>query len=599
MRLGFGAMTALALVLCAATALADDISNWSTIDDNNNRTPPKGWPSGTLLPSQVEPTGRAVMGAIARWYALMGGTNSAGVANTTAVRAATTASYPNGFMRLTDGTASAPPLRYIIDSNSACSADDGGSCIAASGGGYFIAQFPGNVADIREFGVVGDNTTDNSTALQNAFTWAAANNGTLYVPGKSFYAASGMSTTIPANGTLTVVGPGKLRFGASAANGLYFSVTGPYATVHLRDFTIQASGAMSTAAAINLHQNTVEGFPITAQTSDITNVTMLGSDGVGATNYWGYGIYNDFVSNISMVDDNYYGPAALNGDAIYLAGGGATNKIGIVYNISGFNAYALNVGIYYNSYIQGVTLTQSNFTACKTGAYIASATNTDQLTISDSQFACSKSAIDDEGGMFDLIVHHNLFIPLNAGANADVIHEVNPIGLQITNNVINGQNITDGFTYNAVAIAGGNSSSTGIITGNAIRNISDGIVLSSGAQGVRIADNQPYNVTTPYIIPAAPTSSPVSLTVTQIGITSVSNVGATGLSPNYVQLTVASTAGFYNGEWVCVSGTSGGSDPDANSCTTISITDGTHMVLQGVGSNGSSYSSGGFVSAIP
>lgn len=55
-------------MLLTTAALADDISNWSATDSLNNRAAPNGWQSGVMLPSQVEPTGRAMMGAIRRFY---------------------------------------------------------------------------------------------------------------------------------------------------------------------------------------------------------------------------------------------------------------------------------------------------------------------------------------------------------------------------------------------------------------------------------------------------------------------------------------------------------------------------------------------------
>jgi hypothetical protein len=63
---------AAALVACALVAtpaLANDLnqSTWSETDSSNNAASPNGWTSGTMLPSQVEPTARAMMGAIRRW----------------------------------------------------------------------------------------------------------------------------------------------------------------------------------------------------------------------------------------------------------------------------------------------------------------------------------------------------------------------------------------------------------------------------------------------------------------------------------------------------------------------------------------------------
>jgi len=57
-------------------------ADWTEADASNTSTPPNGWPSATMLPSQVEPAARAIRGAIKRWYDHAGPTlTSAGTAN--------------------------------------------------------------------------------------------------------------------------------------------------------------------------------------------------------------------------------------------------------------------------------------------------------------------------------------------------------------------------------------------------------------------------------------------------------------------------------------------------------------------------------------
>lgn len=58
-----------ALLLLSAPAFADDVSNgsYSTTDGGNNASPPNGWPAG-MFPNQVEPSARANMGAVKRWW---------------------------------------------------------------------------------------------------------------------------------------------------------------------------------------------------------------------------------------------------------------------------------------------------------------------------------------------------------------------------------------------------------------------------------------------------------------------------------------------------------------------------------------------------
>ena len=55
-----------------------EASSWDQTDSNNNSTPPAGWPSGTTLPSQVEPGLRAMMGALKRDWAHKGPTVTSG-----------------------------------------------------------------------------------------------------------------------------------------------------------------------------------------------------------------------------------------------------------------------------------------------------------------------------------------------------------------------------------------------------------------------------------------------------------------------------------------------------------------------------------------
>lgn len=72
------------LFAALSAALATDIpsSSWSETDGSNNSASPAGWPAG-MFPNQVEPSARAMMGAIKRWYNHINPTvTSGGSANT-------------------------------------------------------------------------------------------------------------------------------------------------------------------------------------------------------------------------------------------------------------------------------------------------------------------------------------------------------------------------------------------------------------------------------------------------------------------------------------------------------------------------------------
>lgn len=78
-------LIAVAIVFSLSAAFANDLSNstWSETDASNNSVSPNGWKSGTMLPTEVEPTARAMMGALKRWYNHTNATaTSSGSANT-------------------------------------------------------------------------------------------------------------------------------------------------------------------------------------------------------------------------------------------------------------------------------------------------------------------------------------------------------------------------------------------------------------------------------------------------------------------------------------------------------------------------------------
>jgi len=111
------------------------------------------------------------------------------VVNTTSLRATSTASFPNGVLRLTDGVAGAPPL-FFTPGTGACATDDGASCVNSSNSAHWSGQFPPGGRDIRQFGAVGDDTTDATAAIQAAINSLPATGGTIFFPNQTFKISS-------------------------------------------------------------------------------------------------------------------------------------------------------------------------------------------------------------------------------------------------------------------------------------------------------------------------------------------------------------------------------------------------------------------------
>ena len=65
LRLLLAAMLACSPIVASASDIGS--SNYSETDGSNNQAPPAGWPTG-MQPNQVEPSARAMMGAVKRWF---------------------------------------------------------------------------------------------------------------------------------------------------------------------------------------------------------------------------------------------------------------------------------------------------------------------------------------------------------------------------------------------------------------------------------------------------------------------------------------------------------------------------------------------------
>ena len=71
---------------------------WSETDAQNVSPPPDGWPSGAMLPNQVEPAGRAMMGAVKRFWDRINGTVTATGGAGAYVYTPADASFPTAYV---------------------------------------------------------------------------------------------------------------------------------------------------------------------------------------------------------------------------------------------------------------------------------------------------------------------------------------------------------------------------------------------------------------------------------------------------------------------------------------------------------------------
>jgi hypothetical protein len=145
--------------------------------------------------------------------------------------------------------------------------------------------------------------------------------------------------------------------------------------------------------------------------------------------YWAKGLVVQSVSNINFYNLLIAGVGATGSIGVSLSGASSAN--GVVYNFTGSVFNNLDVGISHGTYIQGVTVSQSNFTAGNFGLQLISSTGVDQVVVTGSQFNVAKEGIHSNGGV-QFIISGNLF--LLTVNNAYGIHIIAQQGALISNN---------------------------------------------------------------------------------------------------------------------------------------------------------------------
>lgn len=504
-----------------------------------------------------------------------------GVPNTTALRALATAGIAYGVFRLSDGVANAPPL-FFTPATSPCAVDDGGSCVNSADGNHWVAQFLSPV-DARQWGVKPDGATDNHATLQAALTWAAANHTTLTLPAGTIYSSGAFSVT---NSTFSLVGQGSevtLVKLAAGQNFLNITENAAMQSFHLRGMSILAGGT-SSGNGVNLAQTGTITNPANTAQSDIENVTFRGADGFEGTDYWTYAFATNYASNINFSGVNFVGPGSANGVGAQLTGGSASN-IGVAYNFVNCTFNDLNQGIYYGTYIQGVTVTNGNFTGVNYGIQEPNGTGTAGLSVVNSQFAYSQNGIYYSGT--NVTITNSLF-------GGTTTNSIGIAGNGLSVGTISGNAFgAYGYanTYGIALQGGGNDVA---ITGNTFYAVANGIVLGAGNQVSRVAGNSfNANVTTPMAgQPNDVMDAPV--TGNNLGVTGTASNGG---SPNWVRVTTPNAGALFTGEKIYAYLT-GGTDPVIG-IYTAAVIDATHVDLVGQAWGPAYAGNTGVLSAMP
>lgn len=397
-----------------------------------------------------------------------------------ALRAVSTTTLPNGLV-FVEGYASGADGgegMFWYNSADAASADNGGTIITDTSNRRWYRETSGTVKNVQWFGA-NPTIADCTSAMNLALASLSGTGGALYFPRGLYTFLGSPSFNYPTGQfAVTVFGDGQdatiLQW--PSASGLSFTANSPLHTIHLRDFTMSYGGAGGSTVGITLTNN-VQGGDFGQ--NDIVRITFRGSDGGAASNYWNTALSIVGWGNFEHDSNVFYGVSAGNaGIGVSLLGAaGGVFKYNLIHNFSKCSWFNLGEGLVYGSYVQGVTLSQCNFTNGTTDIIIPSgAVGCVQLSATGSQFAGLGERILLNGALATLQLQGNL-----------IFVEANQIGLAInstwgqftiTGNCFSGMSTTGSFGI-VVAATG----YTSLAVGNAFYGLGTGITLQGATTG--------------------------------------------------------------------------------------------------------------------
>jgi hypothetical protein len=352
---------------------------------------------------------------------------------------------------------------------------------------------PGNVL---RYGADPTGSADSTLSIQAALNFAISINGTVVIPQGSYQLTSQIVATMPtATSSVSIIGSGAegARLVWAAGQGMQINYIGAFNSAHVRDLSF-LTGVAGTRTQRGLVLNqTADNIsnPALTALSDVTNCVFRGSDGYGLTFYWQSGLYIQSVSNINITNDYFSGAniPSTAGIGITLTGA-STTAIGVVYNVLGSTFTDLALGIDYLSNVQGVTVSQSNFTGTLTAIQVPSpATNDNQLTVTGNQISAPGVGVLVQTYLPNIQISTNLFFVGTTARNSGI--ELANAGLYtIIGNIFGAPSPTFISSARGVSIDSTNCTfPAGVVASNVFQAMGVGVNLASGSSNVTVQAN--------------------------------------------------------------------------------------------------------------
>ena len=179
----------------------------------------------------------------------------------------------------------APPLSYYA-SGSACSlnagAGDNGSQVKSADNKCWLAQFPPGALDVREWGVKADGATDNTTALQAAWTYGGTVNTDILLPSSNYTNYVKFSSLTAPAGTVGAGASAQGPLSAIKGQGVGQTVLKSTVTGSTCALTFNAPSATYSDAAMN---RVLSGFQLISTASAGSGICLNQITGMALSNF--------------------------------------------------------------------------------------------------------------------------------------------------------------------------------------------------------------------------------------------------------------------------------------------------------------------------